>query len=219
MDAPLMALKHLGIDFKVLAGSDSWGPAAKFWQHHHGKHAGGFYSDLTLRDHAEAVQRHGHPDLYVVGFPCPPFSRAGLHQGASVAEGQIIAHIIRFLKVALPACFILENVCGLLHQHAGTLRWILKSLRSLSNCIDYAIDMRRLNCKDHGIPHHRDRVWIVGFRKDRIQRPFCWPVAWGSIDLSHFLGPARKKPSLANNDLPSRPGARTNLIVALGGNR
>lgn len=213
IDAPLIALKHMGVNFRVLAGSDIWRPAARFWHHHYGKWGASFCDDLTTRNNAEALQQTGRPDLYVAGFPCPSFSSAGLGRGANCAEGQVIASIIRFLRLALPACFLLENVCGLLHRHPEVLRWILTQLRSLGT--KYLIDMRCMNSKDHGIPHNRDRVWIVGLRQDKVQHPFKWPGRWGCIELSHFLDPIVARPSLADDDLPARPGAKQNLLVAL----
>ena len=121
MDAPLIALKQLGVNFEVLAGSELWEPAQNFWRHHHGS-TGTMYEDLMTRNNKEAIKRHGAPMLYVAGFPCPSFSTAGKRQGAAVAQGQIIVYIIKFLREALPGCFLLENVCGLLSDHPETLK-------------------------------------------------------------------------------------------------
>ena len=220
MDAPLIALKHLGVDFEVLAGSDPWKPAQAFWRHHHGSTRcgsapgstiGTMYDDLTTRNHKEAIDRHGHPMLYVAGFPCPTFSTAGLRRGAAVAQGQIIVHIIAFLRVAVPGCFLLENVCGLLSDHPETLKWILQELRKLPQ--PYVIDMRCLNSSDHVIPQNRNRVWILGLRKDVIVRPFTWPCPWGHLDLGCFLDPVVGCATL--DDLPTQWGARRNLLLAL----
>ena len=71
-------------------------------------------------------------DLYVVGFPCQPFSLAGKGEGVadSKGRGEIIHHILNFIKKKEPRTFILENVDGLATQHKETLNAIIAALEA-----------------------------------------------------------------------------------------
>eukprot|EP00972_Heterocapsa_arctica_P089854 13255268-Heterocapsa_arctica.AAC.1 len=213
LDAPLFALLNLRVIFKVLAGSDCDKVAQKFWEKHWGDQGARFFSDLTTRNHREEVLQLGSPDLYVAGFPCPTFSIAGRGQGASVPQGQIIVHIIAFLRVALPTVFVLENVGGLLHQHFDTLAWILQQLAELSG-VRYHMHTRLMNSTDHGIPHNRNRLWIVGIRGSQESAPFTWPDALGThVPLPEFLDPRTTHVSLRNS--PTGKTARKNWKAGL----
>lgn len=129
-------------------------------------------------------------DLYVAGFPCQPFSAMGLRQGVRDPQGRgtIIEHIIAALMEKTPAAFILENVRGLVSQHREDFDRILKALRSMRNNM-YLVAWRVLNTEHHGIPQHRDRVYMVGIRRDMHGRfgKFSWPHRIPALPLTQFL--------------------------------
>lgn len=98
-------------------------------------------------------------DLLAAGFPCPSFSVAGRRLGFEDTRGTLFFDVARILDAKQPQYFILENVKGLVsHDNGQTLRTILRVLDGLG----YDVQCKVLNSKDHGVPQHRERIYIVG---------------------------------------------------------
>lgn len=101
-------------------------------------------------------------DILLAGFPCQPFSQAGLKKGFSDTRGTLFFEIERILKEKRPKAFLLENVKQLQgHDKGNTLKIILEHLYKLN----YAVDYKVLRAADFGIPQNRERIYIVGFDK------------------------------------------------------
>lgn len=99
-------------------------------------------------------------DLFTGGFPCQPFSSAGLGHGELDIRGTLFYDIIRICKKKRPQHLLLENVRGLTtKRHEKTLKKIKDELTK----IGYELDIKLLNSKDYGIPQNRLRVWIYGY--------------------------------------------------------
>lgn len=110
-------------------------------------------------------------DLLVAGFPCQPFSIAGVSKKTSLGEkhgfeekrqGNLFFYILNILKEKKPKAFLLENVKNLKSHNKGkTFEFIKKSLENLNYLTFSAI-------LDGGayVPQHRERLFITGFRKD-----------------------------------------------------
>lgn len=99
-------------------------------------------------------------DLFTGGFPCQPFSSAGMGKGELDVRGTLFYDILRICKAKKPQHILLENVRGLtIGKHKGTFEKIKSELRQLG----YSLDWRILNTKDYGIPQNRVRVWIYGY--------------------------------------------------------
>lgn len=117
------------------------------------------------------------PDFEVLlaGFPCQPFSSIGRRQGFEhPTQGTLFHDIVRIITVKKPKAFLLENVEGLENHDGGrTIQVIDETLRALG----YAIDRRVLDAADYGVPQHRRRTYIVGFRNDVVAGlfPMVWP--------------------------------------------
>ena len=96
-------------------------------------------------------------DLFTGGFPCQPFSSAGLGKGELDPRGTLFYPILKIVESHRPKHILLENVKGMTHKkHLPTFNKILHELKLLGYHIDYAI----LNTKDYGIPQNRERLWI-----------------------------------------------------------
>lgn len=109
-------------------------------------------------------------DVLLAGFPCQPFSQAGLGLGFSDTRGSMFFEIERILKAKKPRAFLLENVKRLkTHDKGRTFKTILEHLKSLGYYTHYEV----LSAKDFGIPQNRERIIIVGFDSDV---PFKFPV-------------------------------------------
>ncbi len=111
-------------------------------------------------------------DALISGFPCQAFSINGKRKGLEDERGTIIYGLIRILKVKQPKCFLLENVKGLInHKQQETFKTIIKALQELGYTTYYQI----LNSADFQLAQKRERLYIVGFRKD-LKHPFNFPL-------------------------------------------
>lgn len=116
----------------------------------------------------------GKLDILAGGIPCQSFSLAGLRKGLTDPRGQLVYDFNRLLKESEPKAFVIENVKGLLsHNNGQTIRDIIELF---SNDGLYKIDYQVLNSKYYNVPQKRERVFIIGFRKDISNRDkFVFP--------------------------------------------
>lgn len=113
-------------------------------------------------------------DILCAGFPCQAFSLAGKRLGFEETRGTLFFDVAEILRRKRPKAFFLENVKGLLiHDKGKTLQTILKVLRE---DLDYYVPEPQLvNAMHFGVPQHRERIYIVGFRKDLQVSDFTYP--------------------------------------------
>ena len=109
----------------------------------------------------------------------------------SRGRGNIFFRIIKAIDTKRPRAFLLENVKGLVTHHPETLRIILGRLRAVGGGI-YDVGYRVLDTADHGLPQHRERVFIVGLRKRKnpdLVLKFRWPRPISCRPLAGILDP------------------------------
>jgi DNA (cytosine-5)-methyltransferase 1 len=113
-------------------------------------------------------------DLLCAGFPCQAFSIAGKRGGFDDTRGTLFFDVAEIIKKHKPKAIFLENVKGLRsHDKGQTLATILNVLR---NDLGYFVpEPQVINAKDFGLPQHRERIYIVGFRKDQNVTAFEYP--------------------------------------------
>jgi len=117
------------------------------------------YGDITQVNEIE-IPAH---DVILAGFPCQPFSNAGLREGFSDTRGTLFFEIERIARYHAPKILLLENVKGLIsHDKGRTLEIILERLGALGYWVNYKV----LNAKDFGVPQNRERIYIVAYSKD-----------------------------------------------------
>ncbi len=124
--------------------------------------------DITKID-AQEVPDH---DILVAGFPCQPFSIAGVSKKNSLGratgfqdktQGTLFFDVCRILEAKRPKAFLLENVKNLKsHDHGNTWRVIQESL----NQLDYEIFPQIIDGQGF-VPQHRERIFIAGFDRRR----------------------------------------------------
>ena len=104
-------------------------------------------------------------DVLCGGFPCQAFSLAGRRLGfKDETRGTLLFEIEAILRKHQPKAFFLENVKGLaIHDRGRTLRTILDHLDDAGYDV---VPPQILNAMDYGVPQHRERIYIIGFRKD-----------------------------------------------------
>ena len=123
------------------------------------------YGDITKIDENEIPEF----DILLAGFPCQPFSNAGLKKGFNDTRGTLYFDIERILKKHLPQAILLENVKGFKgHDKGKTFKVVKKSLEDLG----YKVFAEVLNAKDFGVPQNRERIYIVGFLDNNIDFEF-----------------------------------------------
>ena len=113
-------------------------------------------------------------DVLCAGFPCQAFSIAGKRSGFDDTRGTLFFDVAEIIKRKKPKAIFLENVKGLRsHDKGKTLETILNVLR---NDLGYYVpEPQVVNAKDFGVPQNRERIYIVGFRKDQGVKAFEYP--------------------------------------------
>lgn len=103
-------------------------------------------------------------DVLCAGFPCQAFSLAGKRLGFAETRGTLFFDVAEILRRRQPKAIFLENVKGLaIHDGGRTLKVILNALDEVGYVVP---DPEIVNAMYFGVPQHRERIYIVGFRKD-----------------------------------------------------
>lgn len=123
--------------------------------------------DLRVVDAKRDIPKH---DVLAGGFPCQPFSLAGVSKKNSMGrkhgfldakQGNLFLHICKIVEQCQPKVIFLENVKNLIsHDKGETWRAIQSSLQSLG----YHVEWQIIDA-GHWVPQHRERIYIIGFRK------------------------------------------------------
>lgn len=121
------------------------------------------FGDITKQSTKSYIPKNF--DILCAGFPCQAFSIAGKRLGfKDETRGTLFFDVEDILRRHQPKAFFLENVKGLVnHDHGKTLRVILEHLDDAGYDV---VPPKILNAMDYGVPQHRERIYIVGFRKD-----------------------------------------------------
>ena len=101
-------------------------------------------------------------DMFMGGFPCQPFSSAGMQMGTEdpYGRGAMLGHIIRICKVKKPKYLFLENVKGFTHGKFQPIHdQLIRDLREMGYG-EHPLAKAVLNSKDYGIPQNRERLWM-----------------------------------------------------------
>lgn len=134
------------------------------------------FNDLIVHGDITKIKEEYIPDhdILLAGFPCQPFSQAGLKKGFSDTRGTLFFDIERILRKRKPQAFLLENVKQLKgHDKGRTLKTILKHLKEIGYTnVKYEV----LKARDFGLPQNRERVYIVGFLNNNVEFQFPQPT-------------------------------------------
>ncbi len=136
---------------------------------------------VTDAEAAEHIRRTiPQHDVLLAGFPCQPFSLAGVskknalgraHGFACDTQGTLFFDVARVIDACRPAIFVLENVKNLKSHDGGkTFRIIMQTLDDLgyevSDAAEMGADDPKIIDGQHFLPQHRERIVLVGFRRD-----------------------------------------------------
>lgn len=117
-------------------------------------------------------------DILCAGFPCQPFSYAGLRKGFEDARGTLFFRIAEIVKSKIetgnpPEVLFLENVKGLLNHDKGRT---FRTICSILDDLGYKVSYKVLNAKNFGVPQNRERIFIVAWRNDNPVLDFHFPL-------------------------------------------
>ena len=138
-------------------------------------------------------------DMFTGGFPCQPFSSAGMQKGIEdpYGRGTLFEQIIRICSVKKPKYILMENVKGLLSsKFENTRQQMISMLRNLGYVSDpkdlneSPLAMAVLNSKDYGVPQNRERVWMFA-RLGGLPQNFSMipPLKRNDLLMADFLDP------------------------------
>ena len=130
------------------------------------------WTDIKLIPNKLINKKIPNHDILLAGFPCQPFSQAGVVKRNSLNkshgfndknQGNLFFNILDIISIKKPKAFLLENVKHLANYNKGkVLKKILSSLRK-----NYFVpDPKILNARDFGLAQKRERIYIVGFLKN-----------------------------------------------------
>ena len=177
------ALKNLGVEHEVVFASEIDKYARQSYEVNHD--AKMMINDMCEPDY---VGEQYYSDLNISGLPCQAFSLAGKRLGELDKRGVLFYDFYRWVKNQQPKVFVIENVKGLLSVDKGVIfqNWCQLLGRSVNyqnhffmheDSLEYNLHYTVLNSKNFGVPQNRERVFIVGIRKD-LPNDFCFPVGW-----------------------------------------
>ena len=134
----------------------------------------------------QSIPRH---DVLLAGFPCQPFSIAGVSKKNSLqrphgfrceAQGTLFFEVARILEHHRPQAFLLENVKNLLRHDGGRTFDVIR--RALADELGYSVQYRVVDARAW-VPQGRERIFIVGFRSGRAK--FCFEDVTASAPEHH----------------------------------
>jgi DNA (cytosine-5)-methyltransferase 1 len=140
-------------------------------------------------------------DIVTGGFPCQAFSYAGKKLGLNDARGTLFYEFARVVQETKPLICVGENVKGLLNHDNGRT---VEGMKSILDEIGYTVlPPRVLKAIFYNVPQKRERLLIVGIRKDIDSSLFEFPQPFKKI---YNLKDALKKGELYNTDVSKSPG-------------
>ena len=153
-------------------------------------------------------------ELLLGGFPCQSFSTVNPKKDTNDDRANLYREIVKILEAKRPKFFIAENVKGLMILKKGEiLRKIINDFKSAG----YTVQYKLMSASDFGIPQKRERLFIVGIRKDIILN-FAFPgpalPGYSAVPLSAViktLNIADKKYYFSKKAVEGMKNARNNM--------
>ena len=173
-----LALHSLGAECVFASEINPY--ARKTYQHNHKKISPELFQNHNFAGDIKAVTPSDIPnfDILCGGFPCQPFSQAGYKRGFKETKddrGNLFFDIVKIIQAKKPAAFFLENVRHIKnHDEGKTFAIVQKMLEDEG----YSFKFKMVKASDHGLPQHRPRIFMVGFRGETTEEStFKFPEA------------------------------------------
>lgn len=172
-----IAMHNLGGE--CLFASEMDAEARKTYEHNFKKISPDLFKNNMFNADIRNIMPDEIPDFDVLcaGFPCQPFSQAGHKRGFedshSSERGNLFFNIAEIIQEKRPRAFFLENVRGLVNHDNGKTFKIIKDI--LEQELGYSIYYKIVKATDYGLPQHRPRIFIIGFRDESFMKGFSFP--------------------------------------------
>ena len=185
------SIERLGLDHEIVFAGDIDPFVKKSYFANHKINESNWHDDVTK---FSAKKYKYKVDLLVGGSPCQSFSMVGKRAGLKDTRGTLFYDFARIIDECRPKVFIFENVKGLLSHDDGKT-W--RVIQEVFNSLGYKIFSQTMNSKNYGIPQHRERIFVVGFRKKNQEFTFPAPIKLETTmqdfledftDSKYFLG-------------------------------
>lgn len=171
------AFKRLNLNHKIMFANDIDKFVKQSYFANYDLDEKDWHTDITKFD---ATPYSNQVDLLVGGSPCQAFSMVGKRLGLEDTRGTLFYDFARVVSETQPKLFIYENVRGLLNHDNGNT-W--QVVQDVFNGLGYTLYSQLLNSKDYGIPQHRERIFVIGF-KNKPKNGFEFPQP---IELEHTM--------------------------------
>jgi DNA (cytosine-5)-methyltransferase 1 len=193
--------------------ASEWDPAARKTYRHNFNHGADkalfanddkyFQGDITKVDPKTGIPAF---DILCGGFPCQPFSQAGHKKGFADTRGTLFFNVEQIIRVKKPKAFFLENVRGLI-THGGPSETVPGIGKTMETILNHLFGPKRsgglgyhkpkgtpgffyVKASDFGVPQHRPRVFIIGFKSKKAANSFVVPESQplDEMRLGEILG-------------------------------
>ena len=159
---------------EIIWANDLYEDAVETYRHNLGNH-------IVCEDISQiAAENIPDCDIIIGGFPCQGFSVANTKRHENDERNSLYKELIRIIDAKKPKFFLAENVKGITSLAKGKVfQMILGDFENLGYVVKYKV----MNAADYGVPQTRQRVIIVGVRKD-IDFEYIYPVPTHSKEAS-----------------------------------
>ena len=157
-----LAFHNLGAECVFAAERDKY--ARKTYEANYKKLNSSLFESDNFKGDITKVSPQEIPDFDVLcaGFPCQPFSQAGFKRGFDEVRGTLFYNVAEIIKEKQPKAFFLENVRHLLKHDGSKTFDTIK--RILTDELGYSFHYKIVKASDYGLPQHRPRLFMVGFK-------------------------------------------------------
>jgi len=160
------AFQRLNLKTKIQFASDIDSFAKQSYFANYNIKEENWYNDVCNID---GEKYKGKLDILVGGSPCQSFSMVGKRKGFDDTRGTLFYEFARVVKESQPNVFIFENVKGLLNHDNGNT---FETIKATFDELGYKYFYQVLNAKNYGMPQHRERIFVVGFKDNSVHFQF-----------------------------------------------
>jgi len=186
-----LGFKKAGFD--IVWANDNDNDAVQTYVKNFGEHC--VFADIEKLD----IRTIPKVDGIIGGFPCQGFSVANTQRTVDDSRNTLYKSFVLAVKIGQPKFFLAENVKGILSLGGGTVfKYIIDDFKKAGYVCTYAL----VNAADYGVPQSRQRVLILGIRKDLARKEIVWPPKTSHKNNPVSVGEALK--DIPDPDYPNK---------------